>query len=83
METPMITVGAFEAKTHLSTLLEKVSQGEEVIITRHGKPVARLVPVVMAERSRVDQSIAKLKALRKGMRLDGLSWKELRDEGRR
>lgn len=83
METSMITVGAFEAKTHLSTLLEKVSQGEEVVITRHGKPVARLVPVAIADRSRVDQSIAKLKALRKGIRLDGLSWKELRDEGRR
>ena len=83
MESRMITVGAFEAKTHLSTLLEKVSQGEEVVITRHGKPVARLVPVVVADRLRVDQSIAKLKALRKGIRLDGLSWKELRDEGRR
>lgn len=78
----MITVGAFEAKTHLSTLLEKVSQGEEIVITRHGKPVARLVPVVIADRSHVDQSIAKLKALRKGIRLEGLSWKALRDEGR-
>jgi prevent-host-death family protein len=35
-----ITVGAFEAKTHLSTLLDRVGEGEEVIITKHGKPVA-------------------------------------------
>jgi prevent-host-death family protein len=79
----MITVGAFEAKTHLSTLLERVSQGEEIVITRHGKAVARLVPAAAADRSRIDRAIAKLKALRKGCTLGGLSWKELRDEGRR
>lgn len=79
----MITVGAFEAKTHLSTLLERVAQGEEFIITRHGKPLARLIPVAVADRSRIDQAIAKLKSLRKDCTLDGLSWQELRDEGRR
>ena len=39
------TVGAFEAKTHLSELLARVEGGEEVTITKHGRPVARLVPV--------------------------------------
>jgi prevent-host-death family protein len=79
----MITVGAFEAKTHLSTLLERVAQGEEIIITRHGKPLARLIPVAIADRSRIDHTISKLKELRKGCNLGGLSWQELRDEGRR
>jgi prevent-host-death family protein len=79
----MITVGAFEAKTHLSSLLERVAQGEEIIITRHGKPLARLVPVTVADRSRIDSAISKLKALRKNCTLDGVSWQELRDEGRR
>jgi prevent-host-death family protein len=79
----MITVGAFEAKTHLSTLLERVAQGEEIVITRHGKPLARLIPVAVADRSRIDHAISKLKALRKGCTLGGLSWQELRDEGRR
>jgi prevent-host-death family protein len=37
-------VGAFEAKNTLGTLLDRVERGEEIIITRHGKPVARLVP---------------------------------------
>lgn len=83
MTRDMITVGAFEAKTHLSTLLERVAQGEEIVITRHGKPLARLVPVAVADRSRVDRAISKLKALRKGCTLGGLSWQELRDEGRR
>lgn len=79
----MITVGAFEAKTHLSSLLERVAQGEEIIITRHGKPLAKLVPVNIADRSRIDSSIAKLKALRKNCTLNGISWQALRDEGRR
>lgn len=79
----MITVGAFEAKTHLSSLLERVAQGEEIIITRHGKPLARLIPVAVADRSRIDLAISKLKILREGCNLGGLSWQELRDEGRR
>ncbi len=40
----METVGTFEAKTHLTRLLERVSQGERIIITRRGKPIAMLVP---------------------------------------
>ena len=79
----MITVGAFEAKTHLSTLLERVSRGEEILITRHGKAIARLVPAGVADRERVDTAIARLKAARAGVQLGGLDWKELRDEGRR
>lgn len=39
------SVGAFEAKTHLSELLQRVEAGEQVTITKHGRPVARLVPV--------------------------------------
>ncbi|HYB10811.1 MAG TPA: type II toxin-antitoxin system prevent-host-death family antitoxin [Alphaproteobacteria bacterium] len=79
----MITVGAFEAKTHLSALLERVAAGEEVIITKHGKPVARLVGAWQADRARAVQAVEGLKALRKGTTLGGLSWKELRDKGRR
>ena len=79
----MLTVGAFEAKTHLSSLLERVERGEEVLITRHGRAIARLVPAATADRARVDEAIAGLKRLRAGSSLGGLSWKELRDEGRR
>jgi prevent-host-death family protein len=77
----MRTVGAFEAKTHLSSLLERVERGEEVVITRHGKPIARLVPAEKMER--VSAAIAELKELAEEQTLGGLSWKELRDEGRR
>jgi prevent-host-death family protein len=48
----MRTVNIHEAKTHLSRLLEEVSTGEEVVIARAGKPVARLVPVRSVSRRR-------------------------------
>ena len=79
----MKSVGAFEAKTHLSALLDRVSRGEEIVITRHGKAVARLVPEAAADRARVDETIARLKAARAGVTLGGLDWKDLRDAGRR
>ena len=44
--TPSRTIGAYDAKTRFSELLERVEQGEEVVITRHGSPVARMVPVL-------------------------------------
>jgi len=78
----VITVGAFEAKTHLSTLLDRVAAGEEVVITKHGRPVARLIGARNIDLIRVNDAFEKLKALRKGTTLGGLSWKELRDEGR-
>lgn len=69
------------AKTHLATLLDRVARGEEVVITRHGKAVARLVPAGSRDRDAVRQAIQRLKELRRGSSLDG-SWRELRDEGR-
>ena len=79
----MIQVGAFDAKTHLSSLLDRVARGEEVLITRRGVPVARLVPAEQVERYRVATAIDELRALRSGTSLGGLDWKDLRDEGRR
>jgi prevent-host-death family protein len=79
----MITVGAFAAKTHLSALLDRVAAGEEVVITKHGRPIAKLVSAAAVDRERVDDAVAQLRRLRKGTTLGGLSWKELRDEGRK
>ena len=56
----MSEIGAFEAKNTLGALLDRVAQGEEIVITRHGKPVARLVPNV----GRIDQAQAKAAAAR-------------------
>ncbi len=79
----MMTIGAFEAKTHLSSLLDKVAAGEEIVITKHGKPVARLIGAQTIDRVRANEIFERLKALRKGTTLGGLSLKELRDQGRR
>ena len=79
----MTEVGAFDAKTHLSSLLDKVAQGEEVLITRRGLPVARLVPAGQVERARTASAIEELRALRSVLKLRGLDWQALRNEGRR
>jgi prevent-host-death family protein len=79
----MAEIGAFEAKTHLSRLLDRVERGETVTITRHGKPVARLIPVAGSSREERRRVIAELKQLRARQRLGGLTARELIDEGRR
>ena len=79
----IIEVRAFEAKTHLSALLDKVSRGEEVLITRRAKAIARLVPAEQAGRSRVNAAIDELLTLREEVTLNGVDWETLRDTGRR
>jgi prevent-host-death family protein len=58
-------IQASEAKTHLPSLLDEVERGETLIITRHGKPIARLVPDKSAHNQEVEQAIAKIRELRK------------------
>jgi prevent-host-death family protein len=72
-------VGAFEAKTHLSDLLDRVERGEEIVITRRGRPVARLVA---AGNQQAEAAVGRLRALRQTATLGGLDWRELRDAGR-
>jgi prevent-host-death family protein len=80
----METVGSFEAKTHLSQLLERVARGEEFTITKHGKPMARLVPPRAAKSAPdVRAAVEAMKRFRKGRTLDGLSIREMIEEGRR
>jgi prevent-host-death family protein len=79
----VIEVGTFEAKTHLSALLEKVGQGQEELITKRGEPIARLVPAQRSDRTQVAATIDTLLEFRKGMKLGGLDGKALRDTGRR
>ncbi len=82
----MKEVGAFEAKNTLSALLDLVERGEEVMITRHGKPVARLVPSQPAiNREEARAAMLRLRARAKALKLN-LTMEEIkayRDEGRR
>jgi prevent-host-death family protein len=81
----MRTVGAFEAKNTLGSLLDLVEQGEEITITRHGKPVARLsAPDMDAERlARAKEAVERIRERRKGVTLGGTPIRELIDDGRK
>lgn len=78
----MTTVGAYEAKTHLSSLLEQVERGETITITKHGREVARLVPVTRSA-TRPEEVIAALRGARSGVRHGRTSVRRMIDEGRR
>ena len=78
----MESIGAYEAKTHLPRLLDEVAAGKSVIITKHGHPVARLVPA-RGNYQRPGEVIAALRRSRRGVRLGGLSLEDLIAEGRR
>jgi len=75
-------VGMFEAKTHLSALIEEVERGNEITITRRGAPVARLVPADGARRNDPQEAVARLRKLRRGIKLGRVSIRRLIDEGR-
>ena len=82
----MREVGAFEAKNKLGQLLDLVEQGEEVTITRHGKPVARLAPLgVTRSRDAARAAIVRLRERAEAQKLgrfDWTEWKSWRDEDR-
>ena len=79
------TVGAYEAKTTLPKLLEEVDKGESITITKHGVPVAKLVPVDAVDHGKVAEAIEALKRWRRehNLSLGGLTIRELIEEGRR
>ena len=79
----MDEVGAYEAKTHLAQLLKRVSRGERITITKHGVPVALLVPAAATGARPIAETIAALRRLRAAHRLDGLRLRDMIDEGRR
>lgn len=80
----MREIGAFEAKNHLSSLLDDAAAGETVIITKRGKPVAKLVPFAEPDAVAVDEVFAQMRQIRKTLKPvttdEILAWK---NEGRR
>ena len=77
----MESVGAYEAKTHLPRLLDDVAAGKSVVITKHGVPVARLVPA-RQRAAEPREVIDALRNARRGVQLGGLSLRDLISEGR-
>lgn len=79
----MREIGAFEAKNTLSALLNDVEQGEEIVITKHGRAVARLIPVAPSfDRDKARQAADGLLRASRGVTLAGISLKNLINEGR-
>jgi len=80
----METVGAFDAKTHLSALLDRVAKGEKITITRHGVPAAVLIPVGEPRSKLAHKEIVEgMRALRKQVKPGKMSVREMVNEGRR
>ena len=77
----MTSVGAYDAKTHLPRLLAQVERGETITITKHGREVARLVPVTQTS-ANPDEIIAALHSARSGVRLGRHSVRRMIEEGR-
>jgi prevent-host-death family protein len=84
------TIGAYEAKTHLSALLDRAERGESLTITRNGRPVARLVPAEPARPTAAEAAriVEGFRQLREKLRVQGVrvTQADIRDwieEGRR
>jgi prevent-host-death family protein len=77
------TVGVFDAKTHLNSLLKRVSKGETIRITRRGIPIAKLVPADAGEKADPHQVVREIRELRKNATLGKITIGELIAAGRR
>lgn len=89
----MPEIGAYDAKTHLPKLLERVEKGARFVITRHGRPVAELIPVTERDNTAIAQAIAEVRAVRQRLARRGVraqdvlgasaSWRDLIHEDHR
>jgi prevent-host-death family protein len=79
----MVKIGIYEARTRWSEVIDRVSKGEEITITRHGTPVAKLVPANGQAKTSVAEAIAELRQFRRKHKLRGLTIKQMIEEGRR
>lgn len=77
----MLTVGSYQAKTRLAELLRRVEEGERITITKHGVPIAKLVPHAHEEEVDLDEVVQEIKRFGERHSLQGLSLKEMIHEG--
>lgn len=82
----MSEIGAFEAKNTLGALLDRVQGGEEIIITRHGRPAARLVPYTGSiDREQANAAAERIRARATRLKAGSFRWESFktdRDQGR-
>ena len=78
----MIQIGAFDAKTHFSKIIQKVYAGAEYLVTKNGKPVARILPPTI-NKAQTQESISQILNIRKKYKLSQSGIKQLIKEGRK
>ena len=83
MKTSSVSVGAFEAKNRFSDLIDRVARGAEVTITKHDRPVAKIVPPSNQSKETRRHAVADLRDMRARYALTGVSVRELINDGRR
>lgn len=76
------TLGVYELKAHLSSVLEEVMAGAIVTVTRHGHPVARITPITAGTERERRAAVERIKSTRRGVTL-GIPVKDAIEEGRR
>ena len=79
----MRTIGSYELKTHLSKILDEVEHGQTVVVTRHGKPIARISPSIEGSKERTRAAIKGLREFPRTRLPKGITVRSLIDEGRR
>ena len=77
----MPEIGAYEAKTHLPKLLERVQQGERFIITKHGRPIAELAPVMRQDQESIQRAIRNLRSFRDELAQRGVRLRDMLQSG--
>jgi prevent-host-death family protein len=82
MKPSVTQIELFVAKRHLSDLVDRVVQGEEIIIIKRGVAMARLVPLDELRRGDPRKAVKRIRDLRRGLRLNGVAMRQLIDEGR-
>lgn len=83
MKTARLSIGTFEAKNRFSELIERVGRGAEIIVTKHDKPVAQIIPPSDAAAEGRQRAVAELRQMRHRYHLNGIRAKELIGKGRR
>ncbi len=78
----MVKIGIYEARIHWSEMINRVANGEEITITRRGRPVAKLIPANDSGKASVAEAIAELHRFRSKHKLRGLSIKKMIEKGR-
>jgi prevent-host-death family protein len=77
----MTEIGAYDAKTNLPQLLDRVQKGERFVITKHGRPVAELVPVATRDAAQIREALARIRAVRARLKRRGVQLKALLRKG--